>query len=202
MVSTRRPRRSAALVALVLAAAAAWGCSPREEIAEIQVEGYGAIRFRFLADAAPRHVERFKRLARTASYDGTTFGRVAPGFMIQGGDPGSRSVEPAGTAGAGPEPAPAEPLPAEASDLRHREGSVSMAHGDARPSARAEFFIVLRDHDDWKTQLDGRYTVFGQVIDGMDVARKIAWVPRDDQNRPLQPVVITSVRLVKARLPR
>jgi cyclophilin family peptidyl-prolyl cis-trans isomerase len=76
-----------------------------------------------------------------------------------------------------------------------------MAQGEGEDSSGSQFFIVLRNHDDWKAQLDGHYTVFGEVAQGLDVARKIAWVPKDDRNRPLQPVVLTHVRIVRGPRP-
>jgi cyclophilin family peptidyl-prolyl cis-trans isomerase len=76
------------------------------------------------------------------------------------------------------------------------------AAGTEPGSSGSRFFIVLRSHDDWKDQLDGRYTVFGQVFEGIEVARKIAWAPHDERDRPLQPVLLTSVRIVDAQVPR
>jgi peptidyl-prolyl cis-trans isomerase B (cyclophilin B) len=191
-----RSARRAALAALALAAALA-GCSPREQVAEIEVDGYGTIRFRFLPDAAPGHVENFKKLAREAFYDGTTFHRVAPGLMIEGGDPNSKDADPANDGLGGP----GYSLPAEPSGVPHAEGTVSMAAEDSGSSG-SRFFIVLRSHDDLKDQLDGRSTVFGQVFEGIEVARRIAWAPRDENDRPLQPVLMTRVRIVEAHVPR
>ena len=186
-----RSTPGAMLAALWIATTLLGACRPREEIAEIEVAGFGTIRFRFHADAAPRHVEAFKQLARAGHYDGSIFHRVAPGFLIQGGNRESHA---------------APPIPAlapEPSALRHGEGSVSMVTAaDPTATRTGEFFIVLRDHADWKTELDGRHTIFGQVIAGLDVAQKIAWTPRDAENRPLQPVVMTHVRIAETDLPR
>jgi len=181
----------------VLAAASLAACTPREDQAELQVDGYGTIRLRFFPKQAPHHVENFKKLAREGFYDGTSFHRVSPGFMIQGGDPNSKDADPTNDGLGGP----GYSLPREPSDLRHREGSVSMARAEGEDSSGSQFFIVLRNHDDWKTQLDGQYTVFGEVVSGLDVARKIAWVPKDDRNRPLQPVLLTHARIVQGRRP-
>jgi cyclophilin family peptidyl-prolyl cis-trans isomerase len=194
---SRRTARSA-LAGLLIAAAALAGCARREEIAEIELADHGTLRIRFFPEQAPRHVENFKKLAREGFYDGTAFHRVAPGFMIQGGDPNTKDSDPANDGPGGP----GYELEPEPSDLRHVEGSVSMAHGTGPGSSGSQFFIVLRSHDDWKTQLDGQYTVFGQVIEGIDVARKIGWLPTDDHKRPLQPPVVTSVRIAAARLSR
>jgi cyclophilin family peptidyl-prolyl cis-trans isomerase len=194
---SRRTTRRALLAALALGALASPGCARREEIAEIQVPGQGTIRFRFFPDEAPRTVENFKKLAREGFYDGTTFHRVSPGFMIQGGDPNSKDADP-GNDGLG---GPGYELPAEPSELHHTEGTVSMAQGERSGSSGSQFFIVLRDRDDNK-QLDGQYTIFGQVVGGLDVARKIAWLPSDEHKRPFQPAVMASVRIEQARLPR
>ena len=193
----RRSARGALLAALALGALASVGCARREEIAEIQVPGQGTIRLRFFPDEAPQTVENFKKLAREGFYDGTTFHRVSPGFMIQGGDPNSKDADPANDGLGGP----GYELPAEPSDRRHTEGTISMAQGEHAGSSGSQFFIVLRTRDDNK-QLDGQYTIFGQVVDGLEVARKIAWLPSDERKRPLQPAVIASVRIEKARLPR
>jgi peptidyl-prolyl cis-trans isomerase B (cyclophilin B) len=182
----------AALAAAVLA-----GCTPNEEQAELEVDGYGTIRLRFFPEQAPRHVENFKKLAREGFYDGTSFHRVSPGFMIQGGDPNSRDADPTNDGLGGP----GYSLPPEPSPLRHQEGTLSMAQGEGDASSGSQFFIVLRNHDDWKAQLDDHYTVFGEVAQGLDVARKIAWVPKDDRNRPLQPVVLAHVRIVRGPRP-
>jgi cyclophilin family peptidyl-prolyl cis-trans isomerase len=187
-----------ALAALALASAALPGCAPRDDVAEIAVEGQGTIRVRLLPHAAPRHVQNFKELAQRGFYDGTAFHRVAPGFLIQGGDPNSKNGDPADDGQGGP----GYELPPEPSGLRHAEGTVSMARGAGAGSSGSQFFIVLRNHDDWKAQLDGQYTIFGQVIDGLEIAQRIAWLPADEHQRPLQPPVITSLRVVETRRPR
>src|SRR5262245_46579625 len=172
MAPGRRPACSAATVAaLWLAATLLGACRPREEVAEIEVAGFGTIHFRFRTDAAPLHVEAFKQLSRAGFYDGTTFPRVAPGSLIQGGESGS-----------GTEVQSMPALAPEPGDLRHHEGSVSMVSDDGPAAPTRQFLIVLRDHADWKTELDGRHTIFGQVIDGLEVARTIAWTPRDEHD--------------------
>lgn len=199
---TRRSRTRAgrwigtALIAASFASAS--GCTRHEDQVEIAVEGYGPIRVRFFPDKAPHHVENFLALARAGFYDGTAFHRVSPGFMIAGGDPNSKDADPANDGLGGP----GWTLEPEPSDLRHVEGSLSMAEGEGKKSSGSQFFIVLRSHDDWKTQLDGQYTVFGEVVEGLEVARKIAWTPKDDHDRPLQPVIVKSARIVQAPAPR
>jgi cyclophilin family peptidyl-prolyl cis-trans isomerase len=189
-----RTRAGSWVLPWLLATALALGCARREDVAEIEVENYGTIRLRFFPDKAPRHVENFKKLASEGFYDGTTFHRVSPGFMIQGGDPNSRDSDPTNDGMGGP----GYSLDAEPNDLRHVEGSLAMAQGEVDQSSGSQFFIVLRSHDDWKTQLDGQFTVFGEVVEGLETARKIGWAPRDDHNRPLRPVIVRSVRIVQA----
>ncbi len=152
----------------------------------------GDITLGFYPDAAPNHVENFLELSRSKFYDGTLFHRVMKGFMIQGGDPLSKDDNPAndGT-GNGP-----RRLKAEFGGLPHTRGVLSMARGGHPDSASCQFFIV---HQAAK-HLDGKYTVFGYVIEGMDVVDKIAaseireaaGVIRDV---PLVPVVIDDVVL-------
>ena len=153
--------------------------------ARIQVEGYGEIVIRFLPDKAPGHVSNFARLAREGVYDGTIFHRVIPGFMIQGGDPLSKDDDPSndGTGDAGYK------IKAEFSDVPHKRGIVSMARGGHPDSAGTQFFIVVKD----SPFLDGQYSVFGEVIEGLEVADAIVKQPRDSRDRPLENVVMTRV---------
>jgi len=109
-------------------------------------------------DLAPKHVARIKELARQGFYDGLAFHRVIEGFMAQGGDPRGN-----GTGGSG------RNLPAEFSDAPHVRGTVSMARAQNPNSADSQFFIVL-DAASW---LDGKYTVWGQVVEGMEHVDRI-----------------------------
>lgn len=111
-------------------------------------------------DAAPNHVERMKTLVRRGFYDGLTFHRVIPGFMAQGGDP-------KGT-GAGGSDLP--DLKAEFNRLPFLRGSVGAARTDSPDTANSQFFIMFGP----KMEMDGRYTVFGRVIDGMPAVDGIA----------------------------
>ena len=109
-------------------------------------------------DLAPNHVARIKELAREGFYDGTPFHRVIDGFMAQGGDPTGT-----GTGGSG------KKLKAEFSREKHVRGTCSMARAQNPDSADSQFFICFAD----STWLDGQYTVWGQVVDGMDVVDQI-----------------------------
>lgn len=145
----------------------------------------GEIRFEFLPELAPGHVENFKKLARSGFYDGTTFHRVIPGFMVQGGDPNSRNENRSihGTGG------PGYSIPAEFSDEKHKRGIVSMARSADPNSAGSQFFIVVED----AVHLDNQYTVFGRVTQGMDVVDQIVSTPRDGRDNPLKSVVMEKV---------
>ena len=159
-----------------------------EEIGVIKTS-LGTIKIKFLPKAAPGHVKNFKKLAKSGFYDNTTFHRVIPGFMIQGGDPntkdGIRSNDGMGD--------PGYTIKAEFNKISHKRGIVSMARSRNPDSAGSQFFICVAD----STFLDGQYTVFGKVIEGMDVADKIVSVKRDRNNNPLKKVTMLKVSMEK-----
>jgi len=138
----------------------------------------GDIEIEFFPDKAPGHVKNFLDLARKGVYEGTTFHRVIPGFMIQGGDPNTR--DPKGSRGAHGTGGPGYTIKAEFNDTSHKRGIVSMARAQDPDSAGSQFFIVVKDSN----FLDGNYTAFGQVVRGMDVADKIVNSPRDPRDNP------------------
>jgi peptidyl-prolyl cis-trans isomerase B (cyclophilin B) len=163
----------------VLGATAAPGATAPavgDEIAVLQTN-HGRIVFKFFPDVAPKHVEAFKKLARSEYYDGTRFHRVIPGFMIQGGDPNSKSDDRSmhGTGG------PGYKLPAEFNDIPHTPGIVSAARTSDPNSAGSQFFLMHGR----SPHLDRQYSVYGQVIEGMDVVEKIVNLPRDQRDNPL-----------------
>ncbi len=137
---------------------------------------FGDITLRFFPEVAPKHVNSFIELASNGFYDGTTFHRVVPGFVIQGGDPNSKS-EDRSKHGAG---GPGYTLEAEFSDLPHKRGTLSMARAANPDSAGSQFFICVAD----AAFLDGQYTVFGEVTEGMDVVDEIGAQPRDSGDNP------------------
>jgi peptidyl-prolyl cis-trans isomerase B (cyclophilin B) len=152
----------------------------------------GTITFELLPNLAPKHVANFVELAKTGFYEGTKFHRVIPGFMVQGGDPNTKTTNVAswGT-GNGPNRLPAEFSPAEKAS--HVRGMVSMARGGDPNSASCQFFIVQAD----SKYLDNQYSIFGQVLDGMSVVDTIANAPVADRqtNRPLNPVTIEKITI-------
>lgn len=151
----------------------------------------GEIWIEFFPSKAPLHVANFKKLARVGFYDGTTFHRVVPGFVIQGGDPNTKDTNPHNDGMGGPP----WTLPAEFNDIPHQKGIVSMARSQDPNSAGSQFFICLGR----AAHLDGKYTVFGRVIRGLEVVERIGQSKRDPMNprdRTLPAVVMTSVRIV------
>ncbi len=141
---------------------------------------FGRMKMRFFPDKAPGHCANFKRLAESGYYDGVTFHRVIPGFMIQGGDINSRdgNRRTDGTGG------PGYTINAEFNDIPHKPGIVSMARTQDPNSAGSQFFIC----DGSPGHLDGQYTVFAEVIEGHHIIPKIANLPRDAADNPRNPV--------------
>ena len=135
---------------------------------------------------APQSVGNFAALANSGFYDGLTFHRVIPGFMIQGGDPRGIGVGGPGYCIKGEFSANGVKNP-----LKHTYGVLSMARSMMPDSAGSQFFIMTSD----SPHLDGQYAAFGKVLEGMDVADDIVKVRRDAQDKPLEPQVMESVRV-------
>tara|TARA_B100000886_G_scaffold135294_1_gene91268 strand:+ start:452 stop:1063 length:612 start_codon:yes stop_codon:yes gene_type:complete len=160
-----------------------------KEIAVISTK-FGDIKLEFFDEIAPKHVESFKLHAQNGYYDGTVFHRVIPGFMIQGGDPLSKSDDKTrhGTGGnaakyfgIGDENSESTwDLPAEFSATPHERGILSMARSQNPDSGGSQFFICVAD----ARFLDNQYTVFGKVVSGMDVVDSIVNAPRDARDNP------------------
>ena len=148
---------------------------------------FGRISIELLPDLAPETVRSFEKLARDGFYDGTLFHRVIPGFMIQGGDPNTKTDN-KGSWGTG---GPGYAIKAEFNSRSHRRGIVSMARAQDPDSAGSQFFIVTSD----SPFLDRQYTVFGQVTDGMDVADKIVSLQRDGNDCPLEKAQMLHVQV-------
>jgi peptidyl-prolyl cis-trans isomerase B (cyclophilin B) len=149
---------------------------------------FGDIQVRLFPEAAPGHVENFIKLAEKRFYDGTTFHRVVPWFVIQGGDPNSRNPDRA-THGKG---GPGYTIKAEFNERQHKRGTLSMARGASPDSAGSQFFICLAD----SPELNGQYTVFGEVVSGIEVGDKISNLPKDRRDNPVERVEM-KVRLVE-----
>lgn len=139
---------------------------------------FGSMEMKFFPDAAPNHVKNFIDLAKKGFYDGTTFHRVIPGFMIQAGDPNSISHDKTKHGMGGP----GYTVKAEFNNKAHKRGILSMARAAHPDSAGSQFFICVAD----SPFLDKQYTVFGEVVSGMDVADKIVSQQRDARDNPIE----------------
>ena len=159
----------------------------------------GNIVIKFFPEKAPNHVKNFQDLVKSGFYNGTKFHRVVPGFMIQGGDPNTKKGDKSTWGQGGHEVNGKEvTVKAEFNDIHHARGIVSMARAQDPNSASSQFFICVADAG----FLDGKYTVFGEVIEGMDVVDKIVGAPKDPQgpdnpegSRPASPVTIDKALL-------
>jgi cyclophilin family peptidyl-prolyl cis-trans isomerase len=139
---------------------------------------------------APKTVANFVKLANSVFYDQLLFHRIVPGFVIQGGDPLTKDIslrELWGTGG------PGWKIDAEFSKLTHSRGTLSMARSHDPNSAGSQFFIVLKD----SSFLDGQYTIFGKVIEGMDVVDNISTLKTDSKEAPME---IESARMKSVRI--
>jgi len=171
-------------------------CSKDQKVAVISTK-FGDMVVEFFPDVAPMHVENFQILAEEGYYNGTTFHRVIPGFMIQGGDPNSKDLDrmndgTGGRAGKffgiGRENDPESwTVPAEFNDTPHQRGTLSMARSQNIDSGSSQFFIC---HDN-APFLDGQYTVFGQLISGIEVVDEIVNSERDPRYNPIDRVEMT-----------
>lgn len=152
----------------------------------------GDMVIKFWPDVAPKTVENFKKLAREGFYDGTAFHRIVKGFMIQGGDPLSKTDD--GMVGTG---GPGYKIKAEFNEKPHVRGVLSMARSQHPDSAGSQFFICLAD----ARFLDRQYTAFGEVIKGEDVLGKIGDTPTTrgsggENSKPQKRIGVNSVRIV------
>ena len=158
-----------------------------EVLAVLETE-FGNIVLRLYPQTAPGHVENFIKLAKEGFYDGTAFHRVIPGFMIQGGDPNTKDEDRSNDGQGGP----GFNIKAEFSNTPHRRGILSMARSPSGPdTAGSQFFIVVSD----SLFLDGQYSVFGEVIEGMDVVDRIVNAPTDGNDNPIDRIVIKTIRI-------
>jgi len=151
----------------------------------------GVMVLEFYPDVAPNHVANFEKLARSGFYDGTAFHRVIPGFMIQGGDPNTKNEAAKDSWGMG---GPGYTVNAEFNSKHHARGILSMARANDPNSAGSQFFICQADCG----QLDGQYTVFGNLIKGFDVLDKIATAATEPPDRPIKRINIDSIKIVPA----
>ena len=160
--------------------------SANEEViaADVVIETkFGNIEMTLFPEVAPGHVENFLKLAKSGFYDGTIFHRVIPGFMIQGGDPNSKGTNRSNHGAGGP----GYSIDAEFNDKPHVRGALSMARSRDPDSAGSQFFIVVKK----SSFLDNNYTIFGEVVSGMDVVDKIVSQKRDARDNPIERIEMT-----------
>jgi len=139
---------------------------------------FGNIKIKLLSEIAPETVRNFITLTKSSFYDGTLFHRVIPKFMIQGGDPNTKESDKSVWGQGGP----GYNLKAEFNSRSHLRGIVSMARSTDPDSAGSQFFVVTSD----STFLDRQYTVFAEVVEGLEIADKIVNLPRDGNDCPLE----------------
>jgi peptidyl-prolyl cis-trans isomerase B (cyclophilin B) len=153
-------------------------------VAEIVMSDGSVIKVELYPEAAPNTVNNFIYLANSGFYDGLTFHRIIPGFMIQGGDPKGD-----GTGGPGYSIAGEFKDNGFENNLKHTRGVISMARAQSYDSAGSQFFIMVAD----AKSLDGQYAAFGKVTEGIEVVDKIVGAERDSNDKPLESVVMRKV---------
>ena len=208
---------------LVLATVLGAAASRADEPLFARMEtGAGNILLVFYPDLAPHHVGNFVHLSRTGFFDGSKFHRIVPGFVIQGGDPNSKDADPRNDGLGGPTmtdvlsdeememvkkvngileqkgyvglDGPANLKAEFTADVKHGRGTLSMARSQSVDSAGSQFFICVAA----TPQLDGKYTIFGQVVAGMEVADTIVSAPKNaaaGRDAPRDPVAIDKVTI-------
>jgi cyclophilin family peptidyl-prolyl cis-trans isomerase len=150
---------------------------------------FGKMELEFFPEVAPEHVRNFLKLAKLGFYDNTVWHRIVPGFVIQGGDLSTRNepLTPEQTAKF------VKNLQVELSELKHEKGTVSMARGDALDSASASFFICLAP----QPSLDGKYTIFGKVVNGMEVVERMGSVATFDNEKPKERIDLVQAEVIR-----
>jgi peptidyl-prolyl cis-trans isomerase B (cyclophilin B) len=168
---------------------AAAPAAANDEIAVVETS-YGTFKIKFYPNVAPKHVEHFKKLVRDGFYNGLAFHRVAQDNLVQGGDPNTKGNNRETWGKGQPDQ---ETVPAEFNQMTFLPGIVGAARkGDNINSATSQFFISLTNHPEW----NGRYTVFGNVFEGLDVVRRISEAKLEPgTERPQEKVVMRRVYL-------
>lgn len=178
------------ILCIILAGVLLMSCSQDQDVAVISTE-FGDMVVEFYEEAAPQHVESFKILAAEGYFDGTTFHRVIPGFVIQGGDPNSKDEDRLNDGNGGragkyfgigeENNKDTWVIPAEFNDSLHLKGTLSMARTNEKNSATSQFFICVAP----VPRLDGKYTIFGKVIKGLDIIDQIVQTATPRNQNPL-----------------
>ena len=181
-------------LAALLLCPAAWGQNPASDLEAVVTTEMGSFRFEFAPDKAPKHVEQFLKLARQGYYDGSAFHRVVANGIIQGGDPllkdpkTSRALWGSGGLNL---------LAGEISDIKHERGVVSTVRiPNKANSDGAQFFVCVSP----QPVLDGQFSAFGRVTEGMDVVERISQVPAGENGITTKPVRILKVTIEKKKV--
>jgi peptidyl-prolyl cis-trans isomerase B (cyclophilin B) len=165
-----------------------------DEVAVFETD-YGKFKIALYSDVAPRHVDNFKRLIREKFFDGLGFHRVIPDNIIQGGDPQTRNGANREKWGMG---IPGQPkVPAEFSTRPYHRGTVGMARTEDPNSATSQFFITLRENPQW----DGKYTVFGEVAQGIGTVQTISNVPTETGTQKVKELPVIKRAYLEKRQP-
>jgi cyclophilin family peptidyl-prolyl cis-trans isomerase len=199
------------LVLMLFASIFFSSCEEEVEIVQIKTD-FGEMLV-YLYDATPGHKANFMKLAKEGFYDGTTFHRIIQNFMIQGGDPNSKDNDPNNDGQGGPAYTGAEgtfpshdgksyTIAAEIKpDFKHKYGSIAAARmGDnvnpEKRSSGSQFYIVVNKNG--TPHLDNNYTVFGEVVSGMEVAEKIVSQPKNQMDRPTKDIKM-DINIIKVK---
>ena len=171
-----------------------------KDILTIKIEGQasGVVEILLLPDVAPKHVERIKKLASEGKYDGVVFHRVIEGFMAQTGDVEYGNSKDFSKRRVGTGGSDLPDLEEEFNDRKHTKGTCSMARSSSPDSANSQFFICFDD----SSFLDGQYTVWGQVVEGMEFVDKIKLGSRTDNGSVDDPDVMKKVSVGAAKKPK
>jgi len=170
-----------------LASGLGFSAEQKKDVLAVLETDRGKIVISLFEKDAPKTVENFRKLIQEGFYDGTYFHRVIPGFMIQGGDPNTKDANRSNDGMGGP----GYTIPAEFNAHKHLRGTVSMARKRDPNSAGSQFFICVAR----AAHLDGQYTVFGEVVEGMEVVDRIVQAKRDRRDNPIQPIHIQKAYL-------
>lgn len=162
---------------------------PERSHVMVTMENGGEIVIELIPEYAPDTVANFLQLVNAGFYDGLTFHRVIKGFMIQGGDPEGTGMGGSGRFIRGEFAANGF----KKNLLKHSRGVISMARSEHFDSASSQFFIVHQD----SPHLDNQYAAFGKVISGMEVVDEIALVETDENDKPLEDVIIKSIKVIE-----
>ncbi|HLA41762.1 MAG TPA: peptidylprolyl isomerase [Candidatus Glassbacteria bacterium] len=168
------------------------GITPLTEEDQVAVitTNFGQIILRFYPAIAPNHVKNFISLAQSKFYDGTNFHRVLPGFMIQGGDPNSKDDD-LNNDGIGRGP---RTVMAEFSKIPHKRGVLSAARSQDPNSASCQFFIMVAE----ALHLNGQYSAFGKVVEGLGVVDKIVALKRNERDNPGKAALVKTIEIKRA----